>query len=281
MNRLSFDDYAYHAWTTAYYLDKPEAEQADIIYYGYNEEVGELLTDETHPVELTSKLWGIEVADDVSVTLNREKVPEAGDILYFIAAAGMLRGIALRDIASEAAVRYTGEYPVDEIETFSQLDGLLHGSIGDRVPDGYKPNYHTWKQWDFAPFEDGMHILLREPTYAKGPLKLIPDGRYALERLHSTLGLYISPETGNNEEFLAAAGLALGGLSVVMQHRFDSSLTAAAVNSIQKRERRQAANALERGADAERSRPQHQERIRIGREENTRRNLLEAQLPDQ
>jgi hypothetical protein len=152
--------------------------------------------------------------------------------------------------------------------------------MDDRVPSGYRPNYHTWKQWDFAPFEDGMHILLREPAYAKGPLKLIPDGRYALERLHSTLGLYMSPESGSEEEFLAAAGLALGGLSIVLQNRFNSSLEAAAVSSIRKRERRQAAGALENGADPERSRRQDKQRVRISLSDNTTRNLLEAPLPD-
>jgi hypothetical protein len=88
MNKLTFDDYAYHAWTTAYYLEDDRAHQFKTIRDGFNEELSELLTDQDHPSELTSKLWGISIEDTVSSRLDVDKTSEAGDVLYFIAAAG-------------------------------------------------------------------------------------------------------------------------------------------------------------------------------------------------
>jgi hypothetical protein len=280
VDKLTFDDYAYHSWTTAFFLDAQEQEQYKIVHSGFNEEIGELLTDQHYPVELTSKLWGITVSDEISQKLNSEKVSEAGDVLYYIAAAGILRNIPLRDIAAEAIEHYTGGSAVLWDESISGLDQALATRMGERVPEKYKPDYRTWKLWDFAPFENGLHIVLREPTYAKGPLQLIPDGRYALERLHSTLGRFMHPETSNDAEFIASAGLALGGLSIVLQNRFDGSLQAAAENNMAKTERRHQANTLKDGIDTERSRRLGHERLAISDEDGTNTNLLNAPLPE-
>lgn len=57
MSELSFDDYAYHAWTTAFFLDEPDPTlRNDAVFYGYNEEVAELLGDDDYPRELTAQL---------------------------------------------------------------------------------------------------------------------------------------------------------------------------------------------------------------------------------
>lgn len=280
MNTLTFDDYAYDARNTAFFLDVEEKERFKLIHDGFNEEVGELLTDDQYPVELTSKLWGMAVERDVSKQLDKEKLSEAGDVLYYIAAAGVLRNIALKDIAAEAIERYSGANADLWNESIDGFDRALVGRMGGQVPEAYRPDYHTWKMWDFAPFEDGLHIVLREPSYAKGPLQLIPDGRYALERLHSTLGRFMYPEASTDSEFVAAAGLALGGLSIVLQNRFNSSLLEAAENNMLKRERRQEVNALESGADTERSRVVGQERPVISDEDSTKNNLLNAPLPE-
>lgn len=280
MSRLTFDDYAYHAWTTAYYLDAEPAEQYRIVHGGFNEEVGELLNDADHPVELSAKLWGMPVAEAASNKLDQDKLSEGGDILYFISAAGLLRNAPLRDIAAEAIERYTGTSADLWDESIDDFDALLAGRMDPQVPTDYRPNYRIWKDWDFAPFVDGLHIVLRDPAYAKGPLTLIPDGRYALERLHSTLGRFMLPESSTDEEFRAAAGLALGGLSIVLQSRFNGSLAAAAHHSIVKRERRQLAGTLQDGTDADRSRPAGEARAVITDEQGTTTNLLQAPLPE-
>ncbi|MCA9325169.1 hypothetical protein KDA23_03850 [Candidatus Saccharibacteria bacterium] len=280
MNRLTFDDYAYHARGTALFLDLETHEQFDIVHTGFNEEVGELLTDQDYPVELTSKLWGLETDEVISEWLNKSKSSEAGDVLYYIAAASALRGIPLRDIASEAIERYTGESALLWDETIIGLDSALTEQMARAVPDGYRPNYLTWKMWDFAPFENGLHILMREPVYAKGPLRLIPDGRYALERLHSTFGRLMSPEASSDDEFVVAGALTLGGLSIVLQNRFGSSLHQAAANNIVKRERRHALDQLREGSDAERSRELGKPRQVISDDEGTNNNLLNAPLPE-
>lgn len=280
MTEISADDYAYHARSTAYYLDYPdERKQWDTVFYGYNEEVNELLTDKIHPKELTAKLWGWNVETKLTSILEADKVSEAGDVLYFINAAGMLRGIPLREMLIEGIKRYTGEIPIAMNEMLSDFDYHIAGRMGEAVPEEYKPNYHIWKMWDFAPFEDTLHIVLSEPTYAKGPLRMIGDGRYALDRLLSTFGRFMMPETSKEEEFVSAAGLALGGLSLVLQHRFNSSLAEAAQNNMAKRERRLVFNTLVAGDDSERSRPVNQPRPRIDIEQNTAENLLNAPFP--
>jgi hypothetical protein len=91
---------------------------------------------------------------------------------------------------------------------------------------------------------------------------------------------FISPESSTDEEFLAAAGLALGGLSIVLQARFNSSLHAAALNNIEKRERRQRSGALKDGLDIERSRAFGVSRSRLTYEESEQNNLLSAPLPE-
>jgi len=281
MNRLTFDDYAYHAWTTAYYLDEPPAEKHKIIHSGFNEELGELLTDERHPTELTAKLWGLPIDETISQKLDTDKSSEAGDVLYYISSAALLRNIALRDIAGDSIERYTGTNPITWDETITDFDEHVANRIGERVPENYKPNYDTWKLWDFAPFEDGLHIVLREPTYSKGPLTLISDGRYALERLHSTLGRFMSPEVSTDQDFMSSASLALGALSIVLQDRFNSSLAEVAQHNIIKRVRRQALGALKDGADAERSRKSGTERAIITDTQGTLNNLLNAPLPNE
>lgn len=281
MIEISADDYAYHARSTAYYLDyQDKHEQWNTIFYGYNEEVNELLTDKTYPRELTAKLWGRAIDTEVATRLDADKRSEAGDVLYFINAAGMLRGIPLRDMLAEGLKRYIGQVPVAMTESIGDFDQHIAGRMGTAVPEDYKPDYHTWKLWDFAPFEDTLHILLSEPTYAKGPLQMIGDGRYALERLLSTFGRFMRPETGKEEEFVSAAALTLGGLSLVLQHRFNSSLEEAAQNNMAKRERRLELETLEAGEDSERSRPAHEARPQISIEQNTANNLLNAPLPD-
>ena len=279
MAEITFDDYAYHAWTTAYYLDEEPKTQATIIRGGYYEEISELLTDEEYPLELTSKLWGLPIDKDVSAKLDSDKTSEAGDVLYFITAAGAMRGIQLREIARSAMHKYLGDVPVTTNDTLVDFDNRLANLMGPAVPSEYRPNYHTWKMWDFAPFESGLHIVLRNPQESKGPLRLIPDGRYALERLCSALGTFLLPEVSNDEEFLAAAGLALGGISVVLQSRFNSSLRMAALRNIEKRERRQENGLLKDGVDAERSRRMGQERVQPTHEEAVSNNLLNAPLP--
>lgn len=258
MSELSFDDYAYHAWTTAFFLEQEDAaDRFHTVFYGYNEEVDELLADDRFPQELTAQLWGHDVEPGIAAQLSHSLTAEAGDILYYITAAGLLRNIPLRELMHEGLGRYTGENPALADETFQEFDERLHGRMAAPVPTGYRPSYSTWKLWDLAPFVDTMHIVLAEPAYAKGPLTLIGDGRYALDRLHSTFGRLMLPELGSDEEFLASAGLALGSLSVVLQHRFDSSLTAAAENNIAKRERREQSGTLRSGTDIERSRRPH------------------------
>lgn len=280
MTELTYDDYTYHAYTTAFFKDEVDAEeQSKIVFYGYQEEVGELLTDETYPEELTSKLWGLPVSHDASDALDHNKTSEAGDVLYFIAAAGMIRNISLREMMKAGLERYTGQTDISGLETFSHFDHSLRNNMGEPVPLNYRPNYHTWKVWDFAPFEDTLDIVMSEPTYAKGPLRLIGDGRYALDRLHSTFGRFMLPETSNEEEFISAAGLVLGGLSIVLQNRFNSSLEVAARNNINKRERRLAAHTLRHGKDEERSRLSSEPRPTLSAEESTYLNLLNADLP--
>jgi hypothetical protein len=280
MAELSYDDFAYHAYTTAYFkLEASEDKQSDIVFYGYQEEVGELLNNTDHPEALTSKLWGQEVDPAVGQQLDEDETSEAGDVLYFVTAAGMLRNISLREMMLDGLERYTGQSDITASETFSAFDGQLRGRMSDPVPQDYRPNYHTLKLWDFAPFHDTLHIVLSEPTYAKGPLQLIGDGRYALERLHSNFGRFMLPESSNDDEFIASAGLVLGGLSIVLQHRFNSSMKAAALNNIAKRERRLERKALLYGNDPERSRPAHVPRPQLGSDESTRNNLLEAALP--
>lgn len=280
MNSLTFDDYAYHARNTAYYLDLDDQQQHKIIHNGFNEEVGELLTDDTHPEALTSKLWGLPIDDKVSTYFDQTKLSEAGDILYFISAAASLRGVQLRDIALEAIKRFTSESGVTWDESITGFDAYLTNQIDPSVPQNYKPNYAVWKLWDFAPFEDGLHITLRDPIYAKGPLRLIPDARYALESLHSTLARNLHPKISDNETFTSAASLALGSLSIILQGRFNGSLYTAAQNNIAKRERRQLIGALENGTDHERSRKPTTKRKSISDEENTFLNLLNAPQPE-
>ncbi len=281
MNKLTFDDYAYDARNTAFFLGaESEKEQLKIVHQGFNEEVGELLTDERYPLELTSKLWGIEVDQSVSEQLDADKISEAGDVLYYITAAGALRNIALRDIAREAVEHYSGTNAWTWDESIGGLDRVLVDQMGGRVPETYRPDYLTWKMWDFAPFEDGLHIVLREPSYAKGPLRLISDGRYALERLHSTFGRFMHPESSTDDEFVSSAALALGSLSIVLQNRFNGSLLEAAENNMLKRKRRQELDTLRDGIDAERSRTVGQERPVMDDEESTKNNLLDAPIPE-
>lgn len=190
----------------------------------------------------------------------------------------MLRNVPLRDMMHQAVERYTGMASMGN-ETFAALDHQLSDRMSPAVPADYRPDYHTWSLWDFAPFEDTLHIVMAEPAYAKGPLTLIGDGRYALERLHRTFGRFMLPEYGREEEFLASAGLVLGGLSIVLQHRFDSSLTVAAQNNIAKRERRAASQSLRDGQDIERSRPAGQPRPQLDEQAITRHYLHDAPLP--
>lgn len=279
MSKRSFDDYAYHAWTTAFFLDNPDpAARNDAVFYGYNEEVSELLDDEDYPRELTATLWGWDVDADIAAYLQQSKTSEAGDILYYVTASGMLRNVPLRDMMHQAVERYTGAAAIG-VDTFEDFDARLQDRMSPAVPTDYRPNYHTWTLWDFAPFEDTLHIVMAEPAYAKGPLTLIGDGRYALERLHRTFGRFMLPEHGSAEEYIASASLVLGGLSIVLQHRFDSSLAAAVDNNIDKRERRAAAQSLAAGQDAERSRPIDQPRPRPSSDDITAHHLHNAPFP--
>ena len=281
MADLSFDDYAYHARSTAYFLENSDQnEQFKTVYYGFNEELTELLTDETYPKELTAQLWGREIQPDIALKLTEDKISEAGDVLYYIVAAGILRNVPLRYMAEEAIERYTNHSAIACDESFQQFDEMLNGHMSASVDVDYRPDYRTWKLWDFAPFVDTLHIVLREPTHAKGPLQIIGDGRYALERLHSTFARFMNQETGTDEEFIASAGLALGGLSIVLQHRFNSTLQEAAENNIIKRERRVLSNTIQAGSDTERSRPADQVRPKLSPEESTRINLVEAPIPE-
>ncbi len=281
MSEVTFDDYAYHAWSTSYFLNEPsEKEQANTLFYGFNEEVNELLTDSEHSKELTAMLWGRDVDQTIAQKLSADKTSEAGDVLFYISAISKARNVPLEMIMREGADRYTGNSLESTCNTFEQFDDELRDHMGPAVPKDYKPDYRKWKLWEFAPFENTLEVLLREPTYAKGPLRLLGDGLYALERLHNNLGQYILPEHISEDEFISSAGLAVGGLSLVMQHRFNSSLAQAAISNIEKRERRALKNVLKDGHDPERSRPEGKERVKINLDEATRINLFEADLPE-
>lgn len=281
MSEVTFDDYTYHAWNTSYFLNETdETQRRNTLFYGFNEEVNELLTDTQHPKELTAKLWGWEVDQDIDTKLSADKTSETGDILFYISAIARVHNISLTTIMREGADRYTGGSLGSSCETFQQFDEEVHGRMGNPVPKDYRPDYSKWKLWDFAPYESTLEILLREPTYAKGPLRLLGDGRYALDRLCNNLGQYFLSERISEDEFVSSAGLAVGALSLVMQHRFDSSLASAATNNISKRERRVQMDILEDGDDPERSRPKGKERLKIDLQESTEMNLLNAELPD-
>ncbi len=281
MSEVTFDDYAYHAWSTSFYLDEiNEAKQRAILFYGFNEEVNELLTDDVNPHELTSMLWGRTVDSVTAQKLSIDKTSEAGDILFFIAAISNVRRISLTTIMREGAERYGGQSVDNDIKTFEQFDKQLAGHMAAEVPVDYRPDYAKWKIWDFAPFENSLDIVLREPTYAKGPLSLIGDGRYALERLHNNLGQYFLPEHVSENDFISSAGLAVGGLSIVLQHRFNSSLTAAVENNINKRERRALSGNLRNGNDHERSRSIDSERSKLELNEASEINLSNSILPE-
>lgn len=278
MSELTFDDYAYHARGTSYFLHNPsDDEKLDTVYYGFNEESNELLTDAQYPTELTQALWGQEVDPDVMRALAWEKASEAGDLFYFIAASGMLKNIPLRTLGRRAFELYTGSETSSENLTFEQIDTALADKMSHSVSPDYSPNYFGMQFFGLPVFEfdatdDGLDNT-RELVH--GPLTLRADGRYCLERLARDFSERIGfPDERFDESYIREGALLLGGLSAVLQNRLGSSLSEAARLNMIKRERRAQQGTLLSGKDTERSRNESKERPRVGGWESTELNLL-------
>lgn len=276
MNRLTFDDYAYHAWTTAYFLDVPaDKERQQTVEFGFREEVNELLTDTEHPVELRNMFWGRNINPQIRHTLSLGKTSEAGDILFYLSAAGMLRRTPLRQVGAQAIKLYTGDENYSSNDTFTELDQIMKNRMVECVPEWYNPEYFGMQFFGITPFDEEMcspDSFDGLGNAVKGPLSLGADGLYVLERLSRDCGEYLT--YGPQKNFVSDSALLLGALSAVLQNRFNSSLAEAAELNIIKRERRATADTLQTGGDTERSRPLEQERPRISGWESTQMNLF-------
>jgi hypothetical protein len=278
VSELTFDDYGYHARTTAYFLDEPDPEKRlDTVVFGCREELNELLTDPNSPSELRELYWGREIDPDTQQQLQADKTSEAGDVLFYIAAAGMLRKTPLRQVAAKAIELYSGESSRAVNHTIAELDNAVRQNMPARVGESYRPEYVAMQMFGVSPFQEDLSppgSFDELGIVAQGPLFLHSDGLYALERLGRNFGDSIASNLASGETYVHEAALLLGGLSATLQNRLGSSLVEAAHMNIDKRERRAAANTLAAGQDPERSRPAGKARPRLSGPESTQLALL-------
>jgi hypothetical protein len=272
MNKLSFEAYQQSTLETAYYLDESSANQHDIIYYGFNEEVNELLTDNKYPQEYTALLRGMSLSPRTKESLKIAKESEIGDVIYYISAAASIRDIKLGSIAGKATELFTGDdhHPVS---IFTELDEPLKDKLAQKVSARYSPNYFGMQMFNLPPFEDINSGTLEKLDEIEGPLTLTADGLYAFERISRRLSEELrTPKSG--ADFEIAAALTLGALSVIAQGRLAITLEEAAAYNITKRERRALAHTLSEGWDSERSRATGTLRPQLDGFKNTQVNLL-------
>lgn len=280
MSELTFDDYSYHALGTSYFLDERDpVRRGQTIYFGFHEEINEFLTDPAHGQELTALYRGQEVDDSVRQELSKDKISEAGDVLFYIAAAGLMNHVPLREVGARAVELYSGQDAATEDESFAELDVATADKMMPQVRPDYSPNYFGMQFFNLPPYEISVlpkGALDSGGNIAHGPLTLLADGLYALERLSRSFGNLIRMDelTGQSRDYyVREAALLMGGLSAVLQNRLGSNLAEAAKVNMQKRERRAAKNTLQGGSDPERSRGADQTRPRIGGYLSTELNL--------
>ena len=279
MSELTFDDYSYHAFGTSYFLGDPdETRQQETVYFGFHEEVNELLTDKVHSEELTALYRGQAVNGPVRQELAKDKVSEAGDVLFYIAAACLLEHVPLRDVGAKAIELYSGQNEAGENVSLAHLDAATANRMMPQVRQGYSPNYFGMQFFNLPPYE--LSVLPKgafdsDGDVVRGPLTLLADGLYVLERLSRSFGNIIT-DNFSTDYYVREAALLMGGLSAVLQNRLGSSLAEAARVNMQKRERRAAENTLRGGSDPERSRDVDQSRPQIGGYFSTELNLLEG-----
>jgi hypothetical protein len=278
VSELTFDELAHHAWTTSYFLNDPDPEKRqDTVVFGCREELNELLTDPNNPDELRELYWGREIDPGTRQQLQEDKASEAGDVLYYVAAAGMLRNIPLRQVASRTIELYSGEGDRAVNGTLAELDAAVGQNMGVSVSESYKPEYVAMQMFGVSPFVESLSppgSFNKLGGVVRGPLFLRPDGLYALERLGRNFGDSIASNLASGETYIHEAALLLGGLSTILQNRLGSSLVEAAQMNIDKRERRAAANTLAAGQDSGRSRPAGKARPRLTGPESTQLALL-------
>lgn len=176
----------------------------------------------------------------------------------------MLRNNTLTDIARVATEVYGGK----EVDTLQEFDICMSDKLEPPMPNDYQPDYSLMQMYNSSPFKrEGVTVDWNEliENKHKGPLVISGDSLYALERTGRFAIEHILPPKGNeyDDNYMLAAGLALGALSAVLQNRFDSSLEDAAHRGIAKMRRRAAANTQTEGQDIERSRPQGKVRERL------------------
>lgn len=266
--------YESSARSTAFFLEGADTSaQFQRIYFGFNEEVSELLGDAYHPTELSDVLCGCATPPPtVLAKLAEDKVSEVGDVLYYVTAAGFLHGTTLKEAVQSGFRLFTGQLSAQDV-SFKDFDAAMQDRMA-KPRAGSHLDYFSMQLYDVPPF-DTPGFNPAQPSQSKGLLRLTADGRYVLERLTRYFSERIlSPETQERQDFTAAAGLVLGGLSAVLQNRFGRTLQDAARNNVEKRARRYKAHTLEDGLDPERSRKPDQSRPVIAGYHNTQRNLV-------
>ncbi len=258
MTEVTIKQFAEHARSTAFFLEEPDQlKRYKEIFYGVSEEVDELLSPaNVSGGELTTALWGYRTENHKEI---RERLcSEAGDVLYFVAAACMLRGVEL-----DAVLRTGG---IGE-PTFGELDDRFRSAM--EHPPGVEPkvNWFALQFWNISPLrgqrdETGVKIfsgVTNEPMFTA-------NGRWLLNNVLRQLIDYSVPfeeDDGSYGEFQTTACLSVAALSAVLTGRFDSSLAMAAEKNMEKRERRKQAGTLKSGEDIDRSRPPQEERPRL------------------
>jgi NTP pyrophosphatase (non-canonical NTP hydrolase) len=279
MSNVSFESYQSDVLDTAYYLDEPLENQQKIIYFGFNEEVNELLTERQHPEEYVNLLWGREVEPGIKQDMVDSKKSEVGDVLYYISAACSQRNIRLGLVATKSFELFIDD--IKELESFEELDEALEDKIALEVPNSYSPDYSSMQMWNMPPWQDITSGILNEPDKLRPPLSLQADALYALERISRTFSEILSyPELYNDKRFIANAALVLGGLCVVSQARLETPLSQAAEANMTKRSRRIKSHTLEEGWDIDRSRASGEDRPNFESFDNTRANLLNQPIPN-
>lgn len=261
-NSLTISGFEQTAVAHSWFLENPNPqERHDIIYYGLNEEIDELLRNDTHPESHIRMLWGQETTDpEHAAIIAHQFEGEAGDVLYYLTAGCMLHEVALETVCERGVAIVAGHEQA--ITTISDIDSLLSDKMEQSKPVSYKPSYFQMQFFGAPAFHraDGDWHTPYEPTNSQS-LQLVGDGLYALERTLRDASEFIGGYP--REQFITNSGLAIAALSIVLQNRFDSSLDKAAHRYITKAERR-ARNAVQQeGADEERSRPVGQERERL------------------
>lgn len=282
MTGLTLDAFQADARATSFFLNDPRPlSPHGVIYYGFSEEVNELLLDDTYETALSSMLLGRQnVPEHARAELISDKTAEAGDILYYIAAAHMLRGALLEDSARAGMALFTGSAMVPTPITLTDFDRSVSGHMRSPLARTFEPDYMQMQMYNLSLFEgDGYNHF--HPADSNGPLTLTHDGRYGLDRI---IRAYADEIDSNDfqapsKDFLAVSGLLLGALSVVLQHRFGTSLEEAAINNMLKRDRRKEAGTLQTGADTGRSRALGDARPRFHGFDTTITNLVFAAPP--